>query len=63
MPSRPPPSALAWVSAAIGPPIQRWKKQPATRSPALTRVTPSPTSTTSPAPSESGMTFGFTAMR
>ncbi len=40
MPSRPPPSALAWVSAAIGPPIQRWKKQPATRSPALTRVTP-----------------------
>ena len=45
------------------PPTQRWKKQPATRSPTLTRVTSGPTSTTSPAPSDSGMRFGLVGIR
>ena len=63
MPSMPPPSALACTSGGGSPPGQRWKKQPATLSPTLTRVTPAPTSTTSPAPSDSGMTFSRTGMR
>src|SRR3546814_7434188 len=43
------------ASAVQGPSVQFWKKQPATRSPAANSVTPSPTASTSPAPSELGM--------
>jgi hypothetical protein len=42
------------ASGRGGPSLQLRKKVEATRSPASKRVTPSPTSTTSPAPSESG---------
>ena len=63
MPSVAPPSAVDCTSAGGSPPGQRWKKLPATLSPTLTRVTPEPTSTTSPAPSDSGMTFSFDGMR
>ena len=63
MPSVAPPSALACTSGGGSPPGQRAKKLPATLSPTFTRVTPEPTSTTSPAPSDSGMTFSFDGMR
>ena len=63
MPSMPPPSAVACTSGAASPPGQRWKKQPATLSPALTRLTPEPTSTTSPAPSDNGTMLSGTGMR
>ena len=43
-------------SGLIGPPNQRGWKQPATRSPILTRVTPAPIEATSPAPSDSDIT-------
>jgi hypothetical protein len=55
IPSRPPPSALAWWKSESGPLCQVGKKLPITRSPAFHRVTPAPTVTTSPAPSETGM--------
>src|SRR5262249_40373871 len=58
-----PPSALECVSVVGGPPIQCWKKHPATRSPTLTLVTPLPISTTSPARSERGKRFGFICIR
>jgi hypothetical protein len=63
MPSMLPPSAEACTCAFGAPPGQRWKKQPATLSPGFTRSTPGPTSTTSPAPSDSGMMFSRTGMR
>src|SRR6202521_5941388 len=63
MPSMLPPSAFACTSGGASPPDQRWKKQPATLSPTFTRVTPPPTSTTSPAPSESGTILSRTGIR
>ncbi len=40
----------------FGPSFQTWKKVPATLSPGRKRVTPGPIDTTSPAPSDNGMT-------
>ena len=55
-PSIGPPSALAKPSWVGGPDSQPGKKLGQTRSPALNRVTPAPTATTSPTPSETGIT-------
>ena len=55
MPSMPPPSDDGSYSGRTGPSSQTWVKMPATQSPSRTRVTPAPTSATSPAPSEQGM--------
>ena len=63
MPSMAPPSAVDCTSGGGSPPGQRAKKLPATLSPTFTRVTAAPISTTSPAPSDSGMTFSFDGMR
>jgi hypothetical protein len=63
MPSIAPPIAEAVALSLISPPYQCCMKQPATRSPALKRVTPGPTSTTSPAPSDSGIRCGLGAAR
>ena len=54
MPSRLPPSAPEATFAGGRPPSQFWKKVPATRSPTRKRVTPCPTATISPAPSDNG---------
>src|SRR5438876_217804 len=42
------------LAAIGGPSSQLWKKVPATRSPGARPVTPAPTASTTPAPSESG---------
>lgn len=59
IPSSDPPSCAAY-SMPKGPSIQRGKIEAVTRSPTATRLTCSPTATTSPAPSEIGMTSGLT---
>src|SRR6516165_8969252 len=56
IPSRLAPSRSVRYSGLIDPPNQRGWKQPAIRSPTLTRVTPLPIAATSPAPSERGIT-------
>src|ERR1700730_7590147 len=55
--------AVDAAAEGASPPDQRWKKQPATLSPTFTRVTPAPTSVTSPAPSESGTILSRTGIR
>ncbi len=45
------------------PPVQTWKKVGQTRSPTFTRVTPSPTAATSPAPSDRGTIGRVTGVR
>jgi hypothetical protein len=62
MPSTEPPSARSTASAETAPAAQSGKNAPQTRSPTLNRSTPGPTATISPAPSDSGMTFGFAAL-
>src|SRR4030095_7567164 len=59
MPSREPPICGAY-SHAKGPSIQCGNMAAITLSPTFTRVTPLPTAVTSPAPSETGTTSGFT---
>ena len=56
---RPAPNAIC-ASLGAGPSSQVCMKIPATRSPGLTRVTPGPTAVTSPAPSDRGISGGFT---
>ena len=51
-----PPSADLAFASVNWPSSHFCMKMPATRSPVLTRDTPSPTATTSPTPSESGVT-------
>src|ERR1700730_1389869 len=51
--------AVRQILGLIGPPNHRGWKHPAIRSPILTRVTPSPMTATSPAPSERGTTPSF----
>ena len=63
MPSIAPPIAEACAASSIAPPIHFCMKQPATRSPTLMRLTPGPTATTSPAPSDSGIRSGLGAAR
>ena len=63
MPSMAPPIAEPKAASSIAPPTHFCMKQPATRSPTLTRVTPGPTATTSPAPSDSGIRSGLGAAR
>ncbi len=71
VPSSGPPSVARILSRAGSPASQRWAKMPQTRSPGCTRVTPSPTSATSPTPSEQGISgsrclglyFPFTIIR
>jgi hypothetical protein len=63
MPSIAPPMAEGIALSLMAPPNQRCMKQPATRSPTLTRLTPDPTATTSPAPSDSGIRSGLGADR
>jgi hypothetical protein len=54
-PSTMPPSELRDASAGIRPPVQFTKKVLVTRSPGLNCITPSPAATTSPAPSDNGI--------
>ena len=63
MPSMAPPMAEAIAVSSMAPPIHFCMKQPATRSPTLTRLTPGPTATTSPAPSDKGIRSGLGAAR
>jgi hypothetical protein len=54
-PSRGPPRVVAKIARAGAPPSQPWWKIGHTRWPTATRVTPGPTATTSPTPSETGI--------
>ena len=49
------PSEVTSFSTVGGPEIQPWKNMVATRSPTATLVTPSPTASTTPQPSEKGV--------
>ncbi|MND07151.1 hypothetical protein D3C83_289530 [compost metagenome] len=49
------PSADIWPAGVGGPEIQFWKNIVATRSPGTNRVTPGPTASTTPQPSENGV--------
>ena len=49
------PRALVSFSTVARPEVQFWKKRVETRSPGFTRVTPSPTASTTPQPSENGV--------
>ena len=55
-PSLAAPGARAVLAGVGSPSIQSGRKAPMTRSPALKRVTPAPTASTSPAASEAGTT-------
>ena len=59
-PSTGPPIVSANFSGAASPPIQLWKNIGHARSPTATRRTPAPTATTSPTPSDSGISGSLT---
>ena len=66
VPSQPPPRSVPKCEGCSGPSSQPVKKLTITLSPGLTLSTPSPTATTSPAPSLSGIrpaVFGALSIR
>ena len=63
VPSSGAPSEVSNFSRLGSPEIQPWKKLGQTRSPSATRLTPSPTSTTSPMPSHNTIRGRLSVLR